>query len=337
MKVFRNNINRSKPFITKDSSIIRSILDKTNAPVKNVTLAEATLKPGMATIEHVHKRSEEIYYFLSGAGIMKINGKKFAIKPGDGVLIPPGSRHKLKNTGRREIKFLCACAPPYSHSDTLHTEPRFKLVIFDFDGTLVKSVPSIHKNVNIMAEMYGLPAIPAGDVIGGVGMGLGKLLGELFEPMLGKMTINDLREDYVRLYRRNHNYKLKVFPGTKAVLRHLKTSGSKSMIISNKLGFFVKSSCSHVGIKKYFQEIIGRGDLPKDKPDPYPVMYAMKKYGASPDNTLFVGDSQYDAECARNAGVKFAYMTYGYGDRKKTGKYRPDYSLKSMAELRSIL
>jgi 2-phosphoglycolate phosphatase len=336
MKIYRQNINRSKPFITKDSSIIRSIIDRTNAPVKNVTLAEASVKMNDATIEHIHKRTEEIYYIVSGRGIMSLNGKCFSVKKGDGILIPPGTRHWIKNSGRNILKILCACAPPYSYTDTLTTGSPYKLVIFDFDGTLADSVPSIHRNINIMAKMYGKPAVPSRRVIGAVGMGIGTMLGQIFKPVIGKMGIDRVRADYVRLYRKNHNYKMRLFPGVKGLLRHLKASGATLMIISNKLGFFVKSSCNYTGIRKYFREIIGRGELKKDKPDPYPVLYAMKKYGATRENTLFVGDSQYDAECAKRAGVRFAYYSKGYGDKKKTLKFRPYVSIKRMDELKKI-
>jgi 2-phosphoglycolate phosphatase len=336
MKIYRQNINRPKPFITKDSSVIRPIVDRTNAPVRNVTLAEASLAPGLATLEHMHKKTEEIYYFTSGSGIMSLNGKVFKVKNGDGVLIPPGTRHTVKNTGRGTLKIFCACAPPYSHTDTVII-PRYKLVIFDFDGTLVDSVPSIHKNVNIMAKMYGQPAVPAGRVIRAVGMGLGMMLGQVFKPVVAALGMDRVRADYVRLYRRNHNYKIRVFPGVKEVLRHLRSSGAVLIVISNKLGYFVKSSCKYLGIRKYFREIIGRGELKRDKPDPYPVLYAMKKYGADRSNTLFVGDSQYDAECAKRAGVRFAYFTRGYGDRHRTAKFAPYFSMRRMDELKEIV
>ena len=60
MKTYKTNIKTTKPFVTKDSSIIRSIIDASNSLVKKVSLAEASLKPGCATIPHIHKKTEEI-------------------------------------------------------------------------------------------------------------------------------------------------------------------------------------------------------------------------------------------------------------------------------------
>lgn len=55
------NRDRSAPFITKDRSEIRSILDRTNSTATNQSLAEATLPPGAETDAHFHPRTEEIY------------------------------------------------------------------------------------------------------------------------------------------------------------------------------------------------------------------------------------------------------------------------------------
>jgi len=112
------NRDRSAPFLTKDRSEIRSILDRTNSTATNQSLAEATLPPGAETEEHLHPRTEEIYYVLRGRGLMSLEGERREVGPGDGILIPTGTRHKIRNIGQEPLVFLCCCAPPYSHEDT---------------------------------------------------------------------------------------------------------------------------------------------------------------------------------------------------------------------------
>lgn len=112
-----NQIAEQSPFTTADGSTIRSILDLTNAPVKNQSLAEASLPPGNATERHYHKDSEELYFILSGAGSMEINGETRKIGPGDAILIPSGDWHQI-TAGDEKLTFLCCCSPPYSHEDT---------------------------------------------------------------------------------------------------------------------------------------------------------------------------------------------------------------------------
>ena len=104
------------PFTTKDGSTIRSILDLTNAPVENQSLAEACVPAGSATQRHYHRLAEEFYFILEGAGKMEIGGETRDIGPGDAILIPAGAWHTI--TARETLRFLCCCAPPYAHDDT---------------------------------------------------------------------------------------------------------------------------------------------------------------------------------------------------------------------------
>lgn len=112
------NLNKQTPFTTADGSTIRSILDLTNAPVANQSLAEASLPSGGKTDRHYHKLAEEIYYILEGQGQMEIDGEKQTVGTNDAILIPPNAWHQITNTGTEALRFLCCCAPPYAHEDT---------------------------------------------------------------------------------------------------------------------------------------------------------------------------------------------------------------------------
>jgi mannose-6-phosphate isomerase-like protein (cupin superfamily) len=113
------NRNRSRPFVTKDRSEIRSILDRTNSTASHQSLAEATIPVGEETEAHHHPRTEEIYYVLSGRGLMSLGMERREVGPGDGILIPPGTLHKIRNIAATPLVILCCCAPPYSQEDTI--------------------------------------------------------------------------------------------------------------------------------------------------------------------------------------------------------------------------
>jgi mannose-6-phosphate isomerase-like protein (cupin superfamily) len=110
------NLADQKPFTTKDGSTIRSILDRTNAPVQMQSLAEAQVPAGSATQRHYHKLAEEFYFILEGTGDVEIDAETRAVRPGDCVLIPRGAWHTI--AAREALRFLCCCAPPYAHEDT---------------------------------------------------------------------------------------------------------------------------------------------------------------------------------------------------------------------------
>ncbi|MFZ4595621.1 MAG: cupin domain-containing protein [Verrucomicrobiaceae bacterium] len=111
-----NPLSAQIPFTTKDGSTIRSLLDRTNAPVQNQSLAEATVPVARPTTRHYHKLAEEFYFILEGRGVMEINGTTREVAPGDAILIPPGVWHQI--TASEPLRFLCCCAPPYAHEDT---------------------------------------------------------------------------------------------------------------------------------------------------------------------------------------------------------------------------
>jgi mannose-6-phosphate isomerase-like protein (cupin superfamily) len=112
------SLDGATPFVTTDGSTIRSLLDRSNAPVANQSLAEATIDPGEATVRHYHRVSEEIYYLTAGTGEMEIDGERAHVSVGDAILIPPGAWHQITATGPEPLRLLCACAPPWTAEDT---------------------------------------------------------------------------------------------------------------------------------------------------------------------------------------------------------------------------
>ncbi len=116
------NIDEVPSFITKDGSEIRELLAHRNSVIRHQSLAEARLPCGASTQEHYHVRTEEIYYITHGAGRLRIDGETRDVKTGDAIAIPPGSIHKLFNSGPEPLRLLCCCAPAYEHDDTIITE-----------------------------------------------------------------------------------------------------------------------------------------------------------------------------------------------------------------------
>jgi mannose-6-phosphate isomerase-like protein (cupin superfamily) len=106
----------AEPFTTKDGSTIRVLLDAEAGGAGNQSLAEASLDDGQATERHYHAATEEIYVVLEGRGEMEVDGARSEVGPGDAILIPPGAWHELRAV--EPMRFLCCCAPPYSHEDT---------------------------------------------------------------------------------------------------------------------------------------------------------------------------------------------------------------------------
>jgi mannose-6-phosphate isomerase-like protein (cupin superfamily) len=117
--VIVRSLVEAEAFTTADGSTIRELLGLPTAPVRNQSLAEATLEPGQATERHYHREAEEIYYVVEGAGELEVDGERRRVSVGDAALIPPGVRHQIRADGKGPLRFLCCCAPAYRHEDTL--------------------------------------------------------------------------------------------------------------------------------------------------------------------------------------------------------------------------
>ena len=106
-------------FVTLDGSTIREIAGPAWTAAENQSLAEASVPPGGQTVEHLHRTTEELYFFTSGSGRMRLGEDETEVAAGDCVVIPPGTRHKLWNLSDEEpLVLLCCCAPAYSDEDT---------------------------------------------------------------------------------------------------------------------------------------------------------------------------------------------------------------------------
>jgi mannose-6-phosphate isomerase-like protein (cupin superfamily) len=109
-------------FTTLDGSAIREIVGPSWTPARNQSLAEATVPVGGATTAHLHKAAEELYFFTAGHGRLRVGDVERDVSPGDCAVIPPGTVHKLWNTGEEPLVLLCCCAPAYSDEDTVLLE-----------------------------------------------------------------------------------------------------------------------------------------------------------------------------------------------------------------------
>ena len=114
-------INRAETtsFTTADGSTIREFLNPRNSPLKNQSLAEATLLTGQSTTPHYHPIAEEIYFITQGEGVMRIETEMMRVRVGDAIAIPNGLIHQIINDGEGKLVFLCQCAPAYTHEDTI--------------------------------------------------------------------------------------------------------------------------------------------------------------------------------------------------------------------------
>ena len=109
--------NNAQILHTPHGSEIRPLIDRTTSPITQCSLAEETLPPGKAVTPHTHEVLEEIYYILSGSGVMTIDAESREVSAGDAIYIPKQHRHTLMNTGDEDMKILLVCGPAFYFED----------------------------------------------------------------------------------------------------------------------------------------------------------------------------------------------------------------------------
>lgn len=120
------NLKDSKILNTPHGSEIRPLIDRTTSPITQCSLAEETLPPGKTVTPHHHEVLEEIYYILSGCGVMTIGGESREVSAGDAIYIPKHNVHSLTNIGEDDMKILLVCGPAFYFEDHIF-QPRIDM------------------------------------------------------------------------------------------------------------------------------------------------------------------------------------------------------------------
>jgi len=115
--MFLKYLKDCQEFVAGDDSILRELLhpDKTNLKIR-YSLAHAEVRPGQKTRPHKLK-SAEVYYIISGHGLMHIDDRSSQVGPDCAVYIPPDSIQYIENTGTSDLKFLCIVDPAWKQQD----------------------------------------------------------------------------------------------------------------------------------------------------------------------------------------------------------------------------
>ena len=104
---------------TPHGSAIRPLIDRTTSAITQCSLAEETLPPGCAVTPHRHREIEEIYYVVSGRGLMTVGDETREVSAGDAIYVPRDHRHSLRNTGSEPITLVLVCGPAFFYEDQI--------------------------------------------------------------------------------------------------------------------------------------------------------------------------------------------------------------------------
>ncbi len=188
-----------------------------------------------------------------------------------------------------------------------------KLLIFDCDGTLADSQHMIVAAMDKAFASNGLAAPARHHVLGIVGLSLADAI-EILHPEAGHVAVHQLAEDYKLAFQelRRNAHQEPLYDGIRELLFGLADREDAVLgIATGKSRRGVRALLEREGLDSIFQTI-QTADTHPSKPNPSMIHAAMSETGAEPSNTVMIGDTAYDMEMARAAGVTGLGVAWGY-------------------------
>ncbi len=191
---------------------------------------------------------------------------------------------------------------------------RFRAALFDLDGTLVDTAPDLAAAANRMLAELGRPPLGEDGIRDYIGKGVVNLVERCFEATGG--GAEEERRHALTVFERHYLAGIadrsRPYPGVMDGLGALERAGIAMGCVTNKAGRFTEPLLERTGLRRFFGVVVSGDTIERKKPHADPMLYAAGKLGASPFETLVVGDSLNDVQSARAAGCAVVVVPYGY-------------------------
>ena len=179
-----------------------------------------------------------------------------------------------------------------------------KAILFDVDGTLIDTV-DLHATAWVEAlKHFGLE-VPFEDMRLQIGKGGDQLLEGLLPPEIVERNGEEIRAFRTDLFKRDYMRKARPFPGVRELFQRIRAEGQHAVLASSASAGELEQYKEIAGIADLIDGATSADDADRSKPFPDIFQAALAKLSPlKPEEAVVVGDTPYDAEAARNAGVK---------------------------------
>lgn len=203
-------------------------------------------------------------------------------------------------------------------------------VLFDLDGTLVDSIDLIVQSARHAFSCRPGPAPTAEAFAAGIGQPL--------RAQFGPYCANDEDMEFLiaryREYQFEHHDRLtKAYPGIPEAVTALAGAGHRLAVVTSKLDAMARRALTHVGLDRAIPVVIGCDATTRHKPDPEPVLVALERLGVPASEAIFFGDSPYDMEAGRAAGVTPVAVLWGAFSQEELLRAGARHSLAHPADI----
>ena len=213
-----------------------------------------------------------------------------------------------------------------------------KLLIFDLDGTLSDTLPSIRHAINLAAKQAGYPERTYDEVRAAIGDGVRMLIKRVLPEDISddESSIDEHLARYEAMYDKTYMEADCMYDGMAETLRELSQRGYRIAVLSNKQDAYVKLIVEQIVEKGIVSLALGQQkDYPRKPDSTVPLMIA-ERFGALPSEVAFIGDSEVDIMTAKNAGMISVGCEWGYRGREVLESNGADHIISKPEELLRI-
>jgi len=221
-----------------------------------------------------------------------------------------------------------------------------QIALFDFDGTLVNTTPLILRSFHATwQQVCGLRCEDA-EYIATFGLPLPVAFEQMTErfaaegriprPAQAASLVEELIATYRSFNERWHDEMIEPFDGIAETLPKLQARGWQLGIVTSKKRVGLERGLRIFQMTDLFDVTICAEDSTIHKPQPEPLLLAMRKLEANPDETIYIGDSTHDLIAGRAAGVRTAAAGWGPFPLEALQQLQPDYLLRKPEELLEV-
>ncbi|WP_350657239.1 phosphoglycolate phosphatase [Psychrobacter sp. S1-30-MNA-CIBAN-0213] len=215
-----------------------------------------------------------------------------------------------------------------------------QLLIFDFDGTLIDSVPDLADATNTMLTTLGKETYSLDTIRNWVGNGSRMLVERALvgkiEVLEGELTVEEAdhaEQVFFDAYNNISGSKTVAYPDVDSGLKKLKAAGYTLALVTNKPIRFVPKILQSFGWQDLFVEVLGGDSLPVKKPDPAPLLHVCEALDVTPDQAVMIGDSRNDILAGQNASMNTLGLSYGYNYGQDIRDLNPTEAFDDFAAL----
>lgn len=204
-----------------------------------------------------------------------------------------------------------------------------RCVIFDLDGTLVRTNELIYASFNHLMERHRGCRMEPAEIVALFGPPEEGAIERVFGPERTPALLNELLEFYAS----QHSALADLHDGIEDILRFLKERGITIALFTGKGRWTTGITLRAFGLESYFDLIVTGNDVERHKPDPEGIRQVLERFGVRPSQALMVGDSVSDAKAARAAGVRIASVLWDAFDPERVRAFNGSCVFDSVASL----